>query len=70
MLNFFFNTAITEIEDYDLNRDYFNYSLDEKKNPKKDKKSKKQKKKKIKEKCCEKYKKGKQCRTCPLKDFI
>ena len=37
---------------------------------KKDKKAKKHKKKKVKEKCCEKHKKGKQCRSCPLKDFI
>jgi hypothetical protein len=70
MLNFFFNTNYSASENFDLNRDYFNYSLDEKKGLKKEKKSKKQKKKKIKEKCCEKYKKGKQCRSCPLKDFI
>lgn len=63
-------TNISGKEDnFDINKDYFNYSLDEKKK-KKDKKSKKHKKKKVKEKCCEKYKKGKQCRSCPLKDFI
>ena len=59
-------------DNFDLSRDYFNYSLEEKKNKdkKKDKKAKKHKKKKVKEKCCEKHKKGKQCRSCPLKDFI
>jgi hypothetical protein len=45
--------------------DYFNYSTD-----KKEKNKKHNKVKKVKKKCCEKYRKNKQCRNCPLQGLV